>query len=110
MRWRHITWVEPNTRPWVLGRRPIKDATFRLMIKTGWFPHTLEKWGLREIEINFNVVSLEDHKLIRDSEIALIGISALAHQAAEANNTEVLDKILTELRPIVDEIERLKKS
>lgn len=45
-RFRHLAWVTPSTRPWVcrfnenFGSRPIKDATFRLLIKRGFFPYT----------------------------------------------------------------------
>lgn len=44
-RFRHLSWTEPNARPWVchhkenFGSRPVKDATFRLLIKRMYFPY-----------------------------------------------------------------------
>lgn len=38
-RFRHLTWIDSNTRPWILKKRPCKDSTLRRLIKKGYFPN-----------------------------------------------------------------------
>lgn len=61
-KFRKLSWVTPETRPWIMGLRPIKDATMRVLIKKGYWPFDQKRMG--NFEHLSNCSCFDSNKLV----------------------------------------------